>query len=296
MIIAKKDFLLAQEVSQLLDAEICSPKITIFPSGEMEICFDQSVTETVFLISELGTNINNSLIEILLIIDALKRSHAKNIILIATYLPYLRFDRIKASNMSYGSQFLAKLLDNGGLTKIVIIEPHFPQISGFFNIPVEIISTNSLFVSDIRERFDLDNSVLISPDIGGGKNVISIAESLNLKISCANKQRTKEGEILKLEFNDNIKGKHCIIVDDLIDTGKTIFTIASLLKEKQAKQISAYITHGIFSQNSLELLNSSSIDKLFITNSLKSFYNHPKIQEISLRRIIADYIKKFWNF
>jgi ribose-phosphate pyrophosphokinase len=294
LIIAENDFPLAEEISKKLNIKLVSPQITIFPSGELEIHFPYPIPETVIFINELGTDINYNIIKTLLIIDTLRKSGAVNIIFIATYLPYLRFDRAKSVNISYGSKFFTNMLENSGITKLIIVEPHFLQITGFFNIPVEIISTLPVFENDIRQRFNSNDLVIVSPDIGGHKNIIAIGESLNLSISCANKYRSSQGEILRLEFNDKIENKICIIIDDLIDTGKTIMQLASLLKARGAKKVIAYITHGVFSQNSLELF--SHIDQLYITDSIRLSHNYKKVNKISIAEIIANYIKKSWKF
>ena len=292
---------LAKKVTKYLNCSLSEIDIARFKDGEINIEIKENnlKNKSIYLIHSTGYPVNDNIIELLLIVDALERCLVKDIILIIPYLAYSRQDRILLEhNNALSSKVIANIITiSKKVKKIITCDLHSEQIQGFFNIPNESINILDVIQQDIRKNYD--NIIIASPDIGGVKkarNLLKFLDNEYGKIIFIEKHRPKSNESLIMNVIGDVNNKNCIFIDDIIDTGGTLFQAAKIFKQKGAKSCIAYCTHPILSDNALLKLNSSLLDKLIITDSLyineNYIKNNKKIRVISLYEKIANLIIK----
>ena len=271
-----------------------------FEDGEMLVKIDDLESlhnKNVLVIQSISGNVNDSIMELLFTLDLVSSAIPKSIHLLITYLGYSRQDRMLDSKEAFSLKVLLKLLSIKYISKIFVVNIHAPQTMGFFDIPSMDILAEDIIIENIQKRFNTDNIVLVSPDIGNAKNTINMSNKMNVEYTIGIKYRPKANESVILSLNGcDVKGKTCIIYDDIIDSAGTLCNVADLLKQQGAERIYGFIVHGVLSQKSFNRINNSPINKIFITNTIdfsEKLRYSTKLEMISITDWCIDYIRKY---
>lgn len=291
-------FELAALVADKLKINLTEISKTVFADGEILIKSSQTVrNKKVYIICSVDSN--NTIMELLLFIDSLKRASAASIVVIATYLGYSRQDRKSSQREPIGAKLVARLLETAGVNKVITFDLHNPSIQGFYDIPVDdlrwvYLLTNSLIKEEKKMKF-----TIVSPDHGGAVRARKFAELItrDIHIAIVDKRRTGPNKSEIVGLLGDVKDKNCIIIDDMIDTGGTIIKAAEYLKSKGAKNIYIAATHGLFSHGFEMFEKSESIDKVLISDSIPKArqVKSNKLQIISLQPFISSAIEIDYN-
>jgi ribose-phosphate pyrophosphokinase len=248
-----------------------------------------------FIIQPTCYPVNDSIMELLIMIDALKRASAKNISCVIPYFGYARSDKKDQPRIAITAKLVADLITTAGASRIVCMDLHSEQIQGFFNIPVDHLTSAPIFSRYFKAHLNLKNVVIVSPDAGGTERARTMAKRLNCDLAIGDKRRIgndDKSEILNII--GDVEGKTAILIDDIIDTGGSLCKMAKALINSKAKKIYAACSHGILSGNAIQNLEDSPIEKLFITNSisLAKEKKSKKIIQLSIAELLAIAIKK----
>lgn len=262
-----------------------------FSDGELFVRFNESIRgQTVFLISKAHMPYEN-FFEMLLTVDAARRSSAKEVVLVIPYLPHSRQERRDNQRTSISSRMVAEIIQMMGADRLITVDLHTNAIEGFYRVPVDPLSSMRLFVDHIKNS-GLDNLCLCSPDFGGIKRIKQYKKHFeDADIVVINKERLKPNQVAHMEIIGDPKGKNIIIIDDLVDTAGTLTKAADLLIEEGAQSVCAYCTHAVLSGNALENLERSKIQKLFIADTVVEKVDHPKVEIVSCAEILAKAIE-----
>lgn len=273
-------------------------KISHFEDNEVHIEIDKYeklLDENVLIVQSLSNNVNDTIIELLFTLDVIKNLNPKSINVLLTYMGYSRQDIVENINESFSAKIIANLLSLSYISRIFTIDIHAQQILGFFNVPTINISTNDFIADLIKKNYDSEKSLLVSPDTRNVKNVIKLSDKMGFDYSIAIKYRPQanENKILSLLGHD-IKGKDCIIFDDIIDSAGTLCNVAEKLAKQESNNIYAYITHGVLSKKSVERIKNSYIKKLYISNTIDFSEKIKDLKNVEIYSI-SDYCIKNIN-
>ncbi len=284
---------LALETCKELGIPLSPIALGTFPDGEISVELLQNVQgQNVFVLQSLALNPNQHLMELLIIIDALKRSSAKSITAIIPYLSYCRQDRRNKPGVPITAKLVANLLSSAGINHLITFDLHSDQVEGFFEVPVTHLRCQELLSQQIKPLIG-DNSIVVAPDIGSIKIAETMAKQLHTGLAIIKKQRNSALQV-EMSLIGDIKGKNVVIADDLCSTAGTLVTAAKLCRDLGAKDVIAAITHGLFVKQALEKIHSSSLSSLWITNTipfLEDISQSKKIMKISTAKMIAEAIK-----
>ena len=290
---------LSKDISRQLKLKLVNTNIKRFSDGEIYIEINENIRgNSVFVIQSTSNPANDNLMELLLVIDALRRSSAKNITAVIPYYGYARQDRKVAPRTSISAKVVANLLTNAGASRILTVDLHAGQIQGFFDMPVDNLFTTPLFAKYIKRKFKNKNWICVSPDVGGVQRTRGLATRLKADLAIIDKRRPKAGQSQVMNIIGNVKGKSCIIVDDIIDSGGTIVNAVSALKKAGATEVYVFITHAVLSGDAVNKIKKSKIKKLIITDTIdnsKKIKNNNKIEVISISSLMAEAIKRIAN-
>ncbi|XMD33252.1 MAG: ribose-phosphate diphosphokinase [Candidatus Karelsulcia muelleri] len=291
---SRKSLHLSKEIAHFYGDILGNINFLEFSDGEYEPDFEQSVRGTsVFLIGSTLPPADN-LMELLFLCDAAKRAYANQITLVIPYFGWGRQDRKENKRTPIGAKLVSNLITVSGATKIITMDLHANQIQGFFEIPVENLYASTLFIEYIKQ-LELDCLTIASPDIGGAKRARNYASILNAEVVICYKERKQANNIDFMNIIGNVKNKNVIIVDDLIDTANTISIASNLIKKKGAKSIRAIATHPILSGSAYEKIETSSLEELVVTNTIKldNKKNLKKITILNCAKIFAQVMRNF---
>lgn len=278
--------LLGEEIARQLGYPLHQTHVEKFSDDELFVRFNESVRgQVVILIGKIHMPYEN-FFELLMTVDAARRSSAKEVILVIPYLPHGRQERRDGQRTAISSRIVADMIQFMGADRIVTLDLHTNAIEGFYKIPVDPLSSLRLFLDHIRQS-NSDNLCLCSPDFGGIKRVKQYKKKLDADLVVMNKERLKANAVSSMEIIGEVSNKNVIIIDDLVDTAGTLCKAADVLMEHGARSVKAYCTHGILSGRALENLNQSKMEKLFISNSVIEHISHPKIEVLSCAGILA---------
>lgn len=286
---------LAEEVSKILKVPLTPIDDKCFADGEIYVRIKEKVRgNDVFLIQSLCAPANDRLMELLIMIDALKRSSAGRINLICPYMAYSRQDRKAASREPITAKLVANLITKAGADRLVTVDLHAEQIQGFYDIPVDHFVGYPLIAKYLKKKGMLRNAVIVSPDIGGVKRANKLSDLFGLKIAIIDKIRKAHNIAEVAHVVGEVEGKRAIIVDDMIDTGGSICAAAEVLKKFGAKEVIVCATHGLLSGSAKEKFDSSCVDKLILTDTLPIAPEKisEKMEIISVAPLLAKVIKR----
>lgn len=286
---------LSQEVSKYLEVPLSGAVINRFSDGEINIKISQSVRgKEVFIIQSTSSPTNDNLMELLIMVDALKRSSAKSITAIVPYFGYARQDRKAEPRVPISAKLVANLIEVSGITRLVTIDLHASQIQGFFDIPVDNLYGAILFIEYI-ERKKFQNPIIASPDIGGVSRARYFAEKLGFDMVIVDKRREKANESEVMNVIGNVQGKDIILIDDIIDTAGTMVKAASVLKKLGANSVMACCTHPVLSGPAYQRIQDGDLDELVISNTIPVKQTSSKIKVLSTAPIIGEVIRRVHN-
>jgi ribose-phosphate pyrophosphokinase len=231
--------------------------------------------------------------ELLIITDALRRASARRITAVIPYFGYARQDRKAGPRTPISAKLVANIITHAGADRVMTLDLHAGQIQGFFDIPTDNLYASPVMVRDIRERFDLGNVMVVSPDVGGVVRARGLAKRINAPLAIIDKRRERAGESEVMNVIGDVAGYTCILVDDIVDSGGTLVNAADALLANGAKEVSAYITHGVLSGGAAARITSSKLKELVITDSIQpteAVRNAPNIRALSIASLIAEAI------
>ncbi len=251
--------------------ELVSTRVERFNDQEIFVeVFDNVRSEDMFIIQSTSNPANDNLMELLIMTDALRRSSAHRITAVIPYFGYARQDRRTKARTPITAKLVANLLTQAGIERVLTLDLHAAQIQGFFDIPVDNLYASPVFALDITHHFaSLDDITVVSPDVGGVARARELAERIRADLAIVDKRRRGPGEVESMNVIGDVKDRVCIIVDDICDTAGTLVKAAELLKENGAREVHAYITHGVLSGPALERIAKSSLKSLVVTDSIE---------------------------
>ncbi|MFL2901282.1 MAG: ribose-phosphate pyrophosphokinase [Candidatus Pelagibacterales bacterium] len=287
---------LSKSVSDYLGENLTNASIQRFADDEVYVEIKENIRgEDVFVIESLSHPANDNLMELLVIMDALKRASAKRITAVIPYYGYARQDRKPGPRTPISAKLVANLITTAGADRVLTLDLHAEQIQGFFDIPTDNLFAGPVFSKDIKEKYDIGNLVAVSPDIGGVVRARAIANKIGASIAIVDKRRSKPGESEVMNIIGDVKGKDCIILDDIIDSAGTISNAANRIMDLGANSITSYVTHGVLTGKALERINNSKLTELVITNSINNqdiLNNGNKIRSIDISNLLGEAIKR----
>jgi ribose-phosphate pyrophosphokinase len=290
---------LSQKISKFLKTKLVHSSIKKFADGEIYIEINENIRgNSIFLIQSISSPANDNLMELLLCVDALKRSSAKNITTVIPYFGYARQDRKVAPRTSISAKLVSNLITKAGADRVVTVDLHAGQIQGFFDIPVDNLFATPIFSRHIKKNIKGKNLICVSPDVGGVERTRALARKLDLSIAIIDKRRPMPGKSQVMNVVGNVKNKTCIIVDDIIDSGGTIVNAAKALIDRGAKEVHVYITHGVLSGEAVNKIKNSQIKNLVITDTIDNSNKLKKaknIEVLSICNLLGEAIKRISN-
>jgi ribose-phosphate pyrophosphokinase len=262
---------LAEAIGACLRTPLAKAVVRRFADMEIFVEILENVRGTdVFVIQSTSYPANDHLMELLIIIDALRRSSARRITAVVPYFGYARQDRKPGPRTPISAKLVANMITGAGADRVLTLDLHAGQIQGFFDIPTDNLYAAPVMVRDIRERFDLTNVMVVSPDVGGVVRARGLAKRINAPLSIIDKRRERAGESEVMNVIGEVSGRTCILVDDIVDSGGTLVNAADALLDHGARDVYAYITHGVLSGGAVARITASRIKELVITDSIQA--------------------------
>nr|WP_220488650.1 ribose-phosphate pyrophosphokinase [Aliivibrio sp. SR45-2] len=291
---------LAQRIAERLYISLGDATVDRFSDGEVAVQINENVRGSdVFIIQSTCAPTNDNIMELVVMIDALRRASAGRITAVIPYFGYARQDRrVRSARVPITAKVIADMLSNVGVDRVLTIDLHAEQIQGFFDVPVDNIFGTPVLLDDMRTR-GLENPVVVSPDLGGVVRARATAKALgDVDIAIVDKRRPRANVSEVMNLIGDVDGRDCVIVDDMIDTGGTLCKAAEALKERGAKRVFAYATHAVFSGTAAHNIANSVIDQVVVTDSIplsKEMAATGKVTELSLSRMLAEAIRRISN-
>ncbi|RNF38334.1 ribose-phosphate diphosphokinase [Planococcus salinus] len=291
---------LAEEIAKEVGMPLGKSSVTHFSDGEIQINIEESIRGCdVFIVQSTSQPVNENLMELLIMVDAVKRASARTVNVVIPYYGYARQDRKARSREPITAKLVANLLETAGATRVVVLDLHAPQIQGFFDILIDHLVAVPLisdyFLND--SGIDLENVIIVSPDHGGVTRARKMADRLKAPIAIIDKRRPRPNVAEVMNIIGNVEGKTAIIIDDIIDTAGTISIAASALVESGAKEVYACCTHPVLSGPAVGRIDDSVIKELIITNSIQlpEEKKSPKIKQLSVAKLLAETIVRVYE-
>ena len=290
------NLLLAKKISKHIGVPLVDATIKKFPDKEIFVEIKENVRgEDVFVIQSTSFPANDHVMELLITIDALKRGSAKRVAAIVPYYGYARQDRKSGPRTPISAKLLANLISIAGANRALMVDLHAGQIQGFFDIPTDNLFAAPVFISDIKKKFNSENTIIVSPDVGGVVRARAIAKRVDCDLAIIDKRRERASVSEVMNIIGEVESKNCILIDDICDTAGTLTNAATALKNDKAKSVYAYITHGVLSDPAIERIENSPIDKMIITDSILArddVIKSNKIDILSIAPLIGEAIER----
>ncbi len=261
---------LAEAISSYLNLPQAKAVVKRFADMEIFVEIQENVRgQDVFIVQSTSFPANDHLMELLIIVDALRRSSARRITAVVPYFGYARQDRKSSPRTPISAKLVANLITHAGVDRVLTLDLHAGQIQGFFDIPTDNLFAGPVLVRDIKDHYDLRNTVVVSPDVGGVVRARALAKRIGTPLAIVDKRRDRPGESEVMNIIGDVKGHSCILIDDIVDSGGTLCNAADALLAQGAKDVAAYITHGVLSGGAVARITSSKLKSLVITDSIQ---------------------------
>jgi ribose-phosphate pyrophosphokinase len=285
---------LAQEIAKFLGLAPTKAIVRRFADMEIFVEIQENVRGSdVFIIQSTSFPANDHLMELLIITDALRRASARRITAVIPYFGYARQDRKVGSRSPISAKLVANIITRAGVDRVMTLDLHAGQIQGFFDIPTDNLYASPVMVRDIKERFDLANVMVVSPDVGGVVRARGLAKRINAPLAIIDKRRERAGESEVMNVIGDAAGYTCILIDDIVDSGGTLVNAADALIANGAKEVYGYISHGVLSGGAAARIGSSKLKELVITDSIlptEAVQKTPNIRTLSIASLIGEAI------
>ena len=290
---------LSKNIAKYLKTKLVNSSIRKFADGEIYIEINENIRgNSIFIVQSISSPANDNLMELLLCIDALKRSSAKNITAVIPYFGYARQDRKVVPRTSISAKLVSNLITQAGANRVVTVDLHAGQIQGFFDIPVDNLFSTPIFARHARKKIKSKKIICVAPDVGGTERARALGKLLNVGLAIVDKRRPKPGQSQVMNVIGDVEGQTCIIVDDIIDSGGTIVNAAKALKSRGAKDVYVYITHGVLSGDAIKKIKNSVIKNLVITDTIDNVHktkNVKNIEVLPISGLMGEAIKRISN-
>src|SRR5512136_1212554 len=285
---------LAQGIGDYLKLTLAKAVVRRFADMEIFVEIQENVRGAdVFVVQSTSFPANDHLMELLIIIDSLRRASGRRITAVIPYFGYARQDRKSGSRTPISAKLVANLITHAGADRVMTLDLHATQIQGFFDIPTDNLFASPVMVRDIKERFDLSNVMVVSPDVGGVVRARGLAKRINTPLAIIDKRRERAGESEVMNVIGECAGYTCILVDDIVDSGGTLVNAADSLLANGARDVYAYSTHGVLSVGAAARIAASKLEELVITDSIQAteaVRNAKNIRTLSIAGLIAEAI------
>jgi ribose-phosphate pyrophosphokinase len=289
---------LADRISEYLAKPLGRLKVNRFSDGETQVEIHENVRKKeIYVIQSTCKPVNDNLVELLLLIDAFKRSSASRVTAVIPYFGYSRQDKKVSPRVPISAKVVADLLDTTGVDRVITMDLHAGQIQGFFNVPVDNLYAAPIIIDDIKTRFGGD-LVVVSPDAGGVERARAYAKRLDAGLAIVDKRRSAPNQAKAMAIIGDVKGKTAIVIDDMVDTAGTLTEAAGVIREQGAKEVHAYCTHPVLSGPAIDRIKDSSLNSLVATDTVplsEEAQACDKIKVLSVSELLADAIYRIHN-
>ena len=290
---------LADGISKYVGLELSNCDVKRFADNEIFVEMKENVRgEDVFVIQSTSYPANDNLMELLIIIDTLRRASAKRITAVLPYYGYARQDRKPGPRTPITSKLVANMIDKAGANRVLTMDLHAGQIQGFFDIPTDNLFAAPVLVEDIKSKLSKDTPIIVSPDVGGVVRARIIAKRIGADLAIVDKRREKAGESEVMNIIGDVEGRECFMIDDIVDSAGTLCNASDALIKQGATKVYSYVTHGVLSGKAVERVNNSSLTKLLITDTIEesdAVKKSDKIDVISISSLLGEAIKRISN-
>jgi len=287
---------LAEAICAYLNLPLVKASVKRFNDQEVFVEIHENIRgEDVFLVQSTSFPANDHLMELLVAIDALRRSSARRITVVMPYYGYARQDRKSGSRTPISAKLVANLITTAGADRVLTIDLHAGQIQGFFDIPLDNLFSAPEFLKDIRQRYDGEELVVVSPDVGGVLRARAVAKRIECELAIIDKRRERAGVSEVMNIIGDVKGRRCIMVDDIVDSGGTLCNAAEALMAEGATSVSAYITHGVLSGQAVDRVSRSPLEELVITDSIaatEAVRAARNIRQLPIAPLVAEAMRR----
>ncbi|WP_142847296.1 ribose-phosphate pyrophosphokinase [Telmatospirillum sp. J64-1] len=287
---------LAESIANYLNLALTKAAVRRFSDNEVFVEIHENVRgEDVFLVQSTSFPANDNMMELLVTLDALKRGSARRITAVIPYFGYARQDRKSGPRTPISAKLVANLITTAGANRVVTLDLHSGQIQGFFDIPLDNLYAAPVFTNDIRDRYQGDGVMIVSPDVGGVVRARSIAKRIDADLAIIDKRRERAGVSEVMNIIGDVKGRRCILVDDIVDSAGTLCNAAKALMDAGAVSVAAYVTHGVLSGAAVERVTNSPLQELVITDSIEAteaVKGAHNIRQITIAPLMAEAIQR----
>ncbi|WP_321490751.1 ribose-phosphate pyrophosphokinase [uncultured Hyphomonas sp.] len=291
---------LAEAIADYLDMRLTRSEVKSFADQEIFVRIDENVRgEDVFVIQSTSHPANDNLMQLLIMMDALRRASARRITAVIPYFGYARQDRKTDGRTPISAKLVANLISTAGADRVLTVDLHAGQIQGFFDIPTDNLFGSPVMIDDIKERYGKDKIVVVSPDVGGVVRARSLAKRLDdADLAIVDKRRPEAGKSEVMNIIGDVTGKRCIMLDDMCDSGGTLANAAAALKDAGAKSVAAYVSHGVLSGKAVERIEKSVLDELVMTDTIapsESAQKSKSIRILPIAPLLGEAIRRIAN-
>lgn len=287
---------LAQAVASYLELPLTDCTVKRFADKEVYVEVHENVRgEDAFILQSTSYPANDNLMELLILTDALRRSSARRITAVIPYFGYARQDRKSAPRTPISAKLVSNLITEAGANRVLTLDLHASQIQGFFDIPTDNLTAAPVMVRDIKDNYDVKNVMIVSPDVGGVVRARNVAGRIGANLAIVDKRRPRAGVSEVMNIIGDVSGQACILIDDIVDSGGTLVNAAEALLKAGAKEVSAYITHGVLSEGASERIAASKLKELVVTDSIQdtdATKQAPNIRRITIAPLIGEAIAR----
>ncbi len=290
---------LAQSISEHLDTKLVKATIKRFADQEVSVEIHENIRgEDVFVVQSTSYPANDNLMELLLTLDAMRRSSAKRVTAVIPYFGYARQDRKSGPRTPISAKLVANLIAQAGADRVLTMDLHAGQIQGFFDIPVDNLYAAPMFAKDIARRYEEKDLVIVSPDVGGVVRARNLATRLHCDLAIIDKRRPRAGVSEVMNVIGDVENRHCVLVDDIVDSGGTLINAAQALVANGASSASVYVTHGVLSGEAATRIGASGLSSMTVTNTINATdltQGVGNIRQLDVSGLIADAMDRIHN-